>query len=164
MAQVQTQGFGRMTADPRSISRGPGVTSGPVSAAATATTEASLVARGVGAVGLAAIALIHLLDAPGKLSETPYMFWMYLTLITGCVIGAALLLRGTARLGWLATIALSLSPLGGFVLDRTTGLPGATGDIGNWTEPLGLASLFVEACVIALGVYGLRLHQRQAPS
>jgi len=166
MAQAQTQEFGRMTVDSHSISRGPAatVTSRPVSTAATATAEASLVARGVGAVGLAAIALIHLLDAPGKLSETPYMFWLYLALIAGCVSGAALLLRGTARLGWLAMIALSLSPLGGFVLDRTTGLPGATGDIGNWTEPLGLASLFVEACVIAVGVYGLRLHQREATS
>ena len=38
----------------------------------------------------------------------------------------------------------------GYVLSRTTGLPNATGDIGNWTEPLGLASLFVEGSVIAL--------------
>jgi hypothetical protein len=30
------------------------------------------------------------------------------------------------------------------------GLPQATGDIGNWSEPLGLASLMVEGCLIAL--------------
>jgi hypothetical protein len=33
---------------------------------------------------------------------------------------------------------------------RTTGLPAATGDIGNWSEPLGMASLFVEGSVALL--------------
>ena len=124
-------------------------------AAARAKTTASTVARSVAAVGLAAIGLIHLLDAPGKYSETPYMFWMYLALIAGCLLGAVLLLRARARLGWAAAMVLSSSPFIGYVLSRTTGLPGAMGDIGNWTEPLGLASLYVEAGVFALGLYGL---------
>ena len=29
------------------------------------------IARGIAAIGLAGVALIHLLDLPGKLSETP---------------------------------------------------------------------------------------------
>jgi hypothetical protein len=37
-----------------------------------------VVARGVGAIGLAGIALIHLLDLPGQLSEAPYLFVLYL--------------------------------------------------------------------------------------
>jgi hypothetical protein len=45
--------------------------------------------------------------------------------------------------------------LTGFVLSRTTGLPNATGDIGNWSEGLGLASMFVEAGVIALSGWAL---------
>lgn len=115
------------------------------------------VARGTGAVGLAAIGLIHLLDAPGKLAETPYMFWLYLALIAGCLLGAALLMRAHSRLAWTTAAILGASPFIGYILDRTTGLPGAMGDIGNWTEPLGLASLFVEACVVALSLYGLSL-------
>ncbi|HKO24892.1 MAG TPA: hypothetical protein VJY65_09160 [Chloroflexota bacterium] len=127
----------------------------PASAGTAAETTASTVARSVAAVGLAAIGLIHLLDAPGKYSETPYMFWMYLALIAGCLLGAVLLLRSHARRGWAVALVLSSSPFIGYVLSRTTGLPGAMGDIGNWTEPLGLAALYVEACVFALGVYGL---------
>jgi hypothetical protein len=34
------------------------------------------------------------------------------------------------------------------------GLPNATADIGNWLEPLGLASLVVEGFVVAVGVGG----------
>jgi hypothetical protein len=57
-------------------------------------------------------------------------------------------------------MVLGISPFIGYVLSRTRGLPGAMGDIGNWTEPLGLASLYVEACVFALGLYGLARFQR----
>jgi hypothetical protein len=38
----------------------------------------------------------------------------------------------------------------GFTLSRTTGLPGDSADIGNWSEPIGIASLFVEGTLIAL--------------
>ena len=38
----------------------------------------------------------------------------------------------------------------GYVLSRTTGLPQSSDDIGNWSEPLGMASLFVEGSLVAL--------------
>jgi len=60
-----------------------------------------------------------------------------------------------SREAWLATIALPASAIVGFVLTRTTGLPQAKGDIGNWSEPLGLAALFVEGAVIAVAGYAL---------
>jgi hypothetical protein len=61
------------------------------------------------------------------------------------------------RAALLAAAGLALSAAIGYVLSRTTGLPNATGDIGNWTEPLGLASLFVEGCLVALAGYRLAL-------
>jgi hypothetical protein len=42
-----------------------------------------------------------------------------------------------------------------FILSRTTGLPTAKDDIGNWSEPLGVASMFVEGVVLALSLYEL---------
>ena len=103
-----------------------------MAAATRAESAASTVARGVAAVGLAAIGLIHLLDAPGKYSETPYMFWMYLALITGCLLGAVLLLRAHARLGWVAAMVLSISPFIGYVLSRYGALTGL--DLGVSTS------------------------------
>ena len=38
----------------------------------------------------------------------------------------------------------------GYVLTRTSGLPDATLDVGNWTEPLGLASLVAEGLVLCV--------------
>jgi hypothetical protein len=36
------------------------------------------------------------------------------------------------------------------VISRAVGLPQGADDIGNWAEPLGLASLFVEGTLVAL--------------
>src|SRR3954471_24872284 len=104
-----------------------------------------VVARAVAAVGLAGIALIHLLDSIGKFQETPYMGWMYVGLMLACLALAATLIRAILREAWLAAIALPTSAIAGYTLTRTVGLPQAHGDIGNWSEPLGLAALFVEA-------------------
>src|SRR6478752_4467391 len=112
-------------------------------------------ARALGAAGLAGIGLIHLLDLPGKFSETPYLAWMYIGLIVGAVVVAGELIRTGATRAWVAGAALALGAMIGYTLTRTTGLPQAHGDIGNWLEPLGLASLFVEGAVIAIAGYAL---------
>lgn len=108
------------------------------------------IARGVGVIGMAGIGLIHLLDAPGKYTETPYMFWMYIGLMLASLAIAAELVRTGSRRAWAAAGGLALSAAAGYTLTRTVGLPQAHGDVGNWTEPLGLASLWVEGCVAAL--------------
>ena len=114
-------------------------------------------ARAVIAIGLAGIGLIHLLDAIGKFHETRYLFWMYIALIVGSLATAGAVLFTRTRIGFLAAAGLAASALLGYVLSRTTGLPNANGDIGNWAEPLGLAGLFVEGTVVAVATtaYGL---------
>jgi hypothetical protein len=109
-------------------------------------------ARAAVAVGLAGIGLIHLLDSIGKYSETRYLFWMYVALIAGSLATAGGVLFSRTRIFLLAAAGLAGSAVIGYVLSRTTGLPNATGDIGNWTEPLGLASLFVEGAVVAVSI------------
>jgi len=43
------------------------------------------IVRGLTIVGLAGIALIHLLDAAGRFEAAPYLGWMYVALILGCI-------------------------------------------------------------------------------
>jgi hypothetical protein len=110
--------------------------------------------RATVAVGLAGIALIHLLDSIGKWSETRYMFWMYVALMAGSLATAGWVLFTRSRHSLLAAAGLAAGAMIGYVINRTVGLPGAMGDVGNWTEPLGLASLFVEGSVIAAALAG----------
>src|SRR4051794_16545673 len=117
-----------------------------------------VVARVLGAPRPLGIALIHLLDVVGKFAETPYLGWMYVgAILASFGLAAWLVVRGSSRPVWAATGGLALAILTGFVLSRTTGLPSATGDIGNWSEGLGLASMFVEGAVVALSAWALAL-------
>jgi hypothetical protein len=109
------------------------------------------VARAAAAVGLAGVALIHLLDAPSKFSETPYLGWMYVALMAGSLATAFALVRGSSSAAWAAAVLLPAGAIVGYVLTRTVGLPQANGDIGNWSEPLGMASLLVEGTLVAVG-------------
>ena len=108
------------------------------------------VLRAVAVIGLAGVALIHVLDAHDTFASTPYLGWLYVGLITGSLASAAWLLRGSDSRAWAAAVLLSTGAIVGFVCSRTVGLPGSTDDIGNWWEPLGLASLFVEGAVATL--------------
>lgn len=59
---------------------------------------------------------------------------------------------------------LALATFAGYSLTRTVGLPQSTGDIGNWLEPIGLASLFVEGVVIFLAGYALAPRTSTGPT
>src|SRR5436190_20419464 len=59
------------------------------------------ITRAVGIVGLAGIALIHLLDSIGKFSETPYIAWMYIALMVGSVAVAGGLMHSRDRRLWI---------------------------------------------------------------
>ena len=113
------------------------------------------IARAIAVVALAGVALVHLLDAPGSFQDAPYKGWLYVGLIAGTLVTAGLLLRRPSRSAWLAAVVLPLSAFAAFVWSRTVGLPQGADDIGNWWEPLGLSSLFVEACVAAVAVHVL---------
>ena len=108
------------------------------------------VVRAVTVIGLTGVALIHVLDAHDTFVSTPYKGWLYVGLILGCLGTAAMLIRGNDRRAWLAALLFPLGAFLAFVYSRTVGLPGGADDIGNWWEPLGLASLFVEGGLVAL--------------
>jgi hypothetical protein len=110
------------------------------------------VARAVAVAGLGGIALIHLLDAHDTFSEVRYKGFLFVGLIVASLLVAGLLLHRPGTLAWVAATVLALATLVAFVWSRTIGLPRGGDDIGNWWEPLGLASLFVEGAVVALGL------------
>ena len=67
----------------------------------------------------------------------------------------ALSLRRPTTGGWLLALGCAAGPLTGYLLTRTVGLPGATTDIGNWGEPLGVASVIVESTLVLIALVEL---------
>ncbi len=107
-------------------------------------------------MGLAGIAVIHILDLPGKFAEAPYLAYGYIGIIMVAGFLIERLLTGKRTVDYLISSLLSVAVLVGFIVNRTVGMPGATGDIGNWLEPLGFLSLFVEIWAAWQSVAGYR--------
>jgi hypothetical protein len=108
--------------------------------------------RATGAALCLAVAAIHVIDQGGiPGSKTPaYVGDGYYALEIIGAVTALLLIAGVVRAGWFLTAGVAAGPFVGYVLSRGPGLPGYTSDVGNWTEPLGLVSLAVEAALFAL--------------
>jgi hypothetical protein len=116
-------------------------------------TDTRAVRRAVTVVGLVSIALIHALDLKDKLAELPYVGALFIALIVASLGVAEALIRSDAQRVWVAAGALAAATMLGYAGSRTVGLPGDGGeDIGNWLEPLGLASLVVEGIVVLLAI------------
>lgn len=113
--------------------------------------------RGAVVVGLLAIALIHLLDLPGKWEETRYLGVGYVLVIAASLVLAELNANRVRAWSLYASAALSIAVLAGFIINRTLGMPRANEDIGNWGEPLGLASLFVEVITVWVTVRAVQM-------
>jgi hypothetical protein len=123
----------------------------------TATPVLTAVQRGTAALLCIGVAIVHVIDQggfPGSKSPTYIAVGYYLLEIAGIVI-ALLLARSGAPTVWLLTLGVAAGPLLGFILSRGPGLPNYSDDKGNWTEPIGVASLVIEACLLALAALNL---------
>ena len=96
-------------------------------------------------IGLLGLAVVHVMDLPGKWTETPYLAFAYIGIIAVAVILVESLIKEAIKAAFLASFGLALAVIFGYVINRTVGMPGSMGDIGNWFEPLGLLSFGVEA-------------------
>ena len=118
-------------------------------------TSAQLSIPSLAGIGLlAATIAIHTSELSGKIEETSYIGLGYVMLIAASIVAIVLLAQQDRR-GWLLGAATCAATLIGFVLTRTTGLPGATGDIGNWSETIALWSIIAEGAFLLLAGYVL---------
>jgi len=125
----------------------------PEVSTSTAIIDSRAIRRAVAGVSLVGIALIHALDLEGKLAELPYVGFMFIALILASLVVAEGLIRSDSARVWLAACALAGGTMSAYIVSRTLGMPGDGGeDVGNWLEPLGLASLVVEGIVVLLAL------------
>ena len=125
----------------------------------TAEITVPVIARVTAIVALGGTAWVHLRDLSDKFAETPYLGVGYAVLVVAAV-AAALLIATGRRQGWLLAVAACVATIIGCTLTRTTGLPSAMGDIGNWGEPAGIYALAAEAIVVSTAAYALTRRQQ----
>ena len=103
----------------------------------------------IAAFALCVTAGVHIADVSGKLEETTYIGLLFiLGPIATAMLAAVLLVGPNPLVGWLLGAGVSAATAAGYILSRTTGLPNARDDIGNWGEPIGVLSLLSEGAVL----------------
>ncbi len=110
--------------------------------------ESRIVNRLLVIVGLNALVLVHILDLPSKLQEAPYLAVGYVGLISVAFLLMQQLMIRDSSFVFVAAGLLGAVVAIAFIATRTVGLPMAMDDIGNWTEPLGLASLVIDVYLV----------------
>jgi hypothetical protein len=122
-----------------------------------------LIARAVAVVSLTDLALVHVVDLPETLDETPLIGAGYLVLIIAAVAISVVLMFRSHWMAWAATGLVAAATMGAYILTRTvSGFLGDHVDVGNWRCSLGLAALSLETVLIALAA--AQLARRQTPA
>jgi predicted membrane channel-forming protein YqfA (hemolysin III family) len=109
----------------------------------------------IGIAALSVVIAIHTTELSSKIEETSYLGFGYVLLIAASLVSIVLLAQRDRR-GWLLGGSACLLTIVGFVLTRTTGLPGAMDDKGNWGETIAIWSLVAESLMVVLSGVMLR--------
>ena len=120
----------------------------------SATSGALDISAMIGIGLLAATIAIHTTELSAKIGETMYLGAGYVVAIAASIVSIALIAQHDRR-GWLFGLITCAATLIGFTLTRTIGLPGATGDIGNWGETIAVWSLVAEGAFVGLAAWAL---------
>jgi hypothetical protein len=113
------------------------------------------VARAVGVLGLAAVAVVHLVQISDTFDESASLAVAFLLLSAACLVLAGQLLRRATPAVWRAVAVLNGLIIAGYVFTRAVSTGFDDGDVGNWSEALGVASLVIEGLLILLSVYAI---------
>jgi len=116
------------------------------------------VARVVAIAALVGTAMVHVLQVPDAFADADYLGTLFVLVAVACIALAALMTRTSDDRLWLVTGALPVLVLIGYVLSRTSGLPGFSDDIGEWAEPLALIAIVFESLLICLSAVVLAPH------
>lgn len=118
--------------------------------------------RWVTALLLVAAGALHIPVTPEHLREAPYIGALFIALTVVCfLLALALPVRDTPLVWAIGGMVTTLAVLA-YVLSRSVALPQIADDVGNWTEPLGLASIASETLVSVFAVVVLVTPTRTA--
>ena len=106
--------------------------------------------RAVAAIGLITVGIIHALEIPGSLTGPAWLTVGFCLLAVAAPVAGLWLLAQPSAAAWGFGGLMCVAAESGYILTRSVPMPGDVGDVGNWLEPLGVASLITQGVVIIL--------------
>jgi hypothetical protein len=110
------------------------------------------VVRATGIFGLGAVAVIHFSQVVATIDQTPWLGAAFVALTLACMVLAGRLLQRGSRLLWAQVAVVNIMAIGGYTFTRLVSTPFDNTDVGNWSEMLGLAALFIEGALVMVSV------------
>jgi len=108
----------------------------------------------VSALALVVSGTVHLVDAPDTFGDATYLGLSFLLQFAVTLVAAAGILLDS-RWAWGLGALVALGSIGMYVISRTVGLPGQSGE--EWLEWSGVVAMTSEAVAFAATILGLRL-------
>jgi hypothetical protein len=108
----------------------------------------------VAAIALAVAGTVHLVDAPDTFGDATYLGLSFLAQFVVTVVAAAGILLGS-RLAWGLGAVVSGASIAMYVISRTVGLPGQSGE--EWLKWAGIISMVSETIALIATLWGLQL-------
>jgi uncharacterized membrane protein YfcA len=106
------------------------------------------------------VGLIHLMDAPDSMTEsTTKGLFFYANFVGAIVAAVGIFLHRTW--GWALGFVVAAGAFIGYIVSRTVGIFDLPPDV--WMEPLGIASLVVEALFIAVALRAFTGSRQESP-
>jgi hypothetical protein len=103
-----------------------------------------------------AAAAFHLPVIAAHLVEAPYMGILFIALSGACVVLAAVLINFDSPAIYALAVLTCGSAVAGYGASRLVAFPMLADDVGDWAEPLGVASVVAELVVVVTGCIALR--------
>ena len=86
-----------------------------------------------------------------------------MVLTVACIAVGAQLIDRSARLVWFQVAALNILAIGGYTFTRLISTSFDNTDVGNWSETLGIAALFIEGLLVILSLYAMNRKPQSSP-
>jgi hypothetical protein len=99
--------------------------------------------------------VIHFSQVVPTTEETPWLGAAFVLLSLACLAVAAQLLYRYDRLVWTQVASLNILAIAGYAFTRLISTPFDNADVGNWSEMLGVAALFIEGVLVLLSLHAI---------
>jgi hypothetical protein len=111
--------------------------------------------RTTGIALLLGVGVVHFVQIVDTLNTAPWLGAGFAALIAASLAAVVLLTGRHSRQGWGLAGIVAATAILGYVFTRTVSTPFDNADVGNWSENLGLAALFVETLLLLLSAHRL---------
>jgi hypothetical protein len=105
---------------------------------------------------LLAAAAAHLPVISEHLAEAPYMGALFILLSAACVLLAAVLISFDSKALYALAVLTGALAIVGYLGTRLVAFPMLSDDVGDWLEPLGIASISTELVAVVSALTTLR--------